>query len=80
MLRKHTGKDLKFEFKMGHDFAEDLGDYDLVIHCGSCMLNRKTMLTRIDMCREKNVCITNYGVVLAYLTGILHRSVEIFLK
>lgn len=80
MLRQHTGKDLKFEFKMGHDFAEDLGDYDLVIHCGSCMLNRKTMLTRIDMCREKNVCITNYGVVLAYLTGILHRSVEIFLK
>ncbi|MCY6355669.1 [FeFe] hydrogenase H-cluster maturation GTPase HydF [Clostridium sp. ZS2-4] len=80
MLRKHTGKDLKFEFKMGHDFPEDLGDYDLVIHCGSCMLNRKTMLTRIDMCREKNVCITNYGVVLAYLTGILDRSVEIFLK
>lgn len=80
MLRKHTGKDLKFEFKMGHDFPEDLGDYDLVIHCGSCMLNRKTMLTRIDMCREKNVSITNYGVVLAYLTGILDRSVEIFKK
>lgn len=77
MLRKHTGKDLKFQFKMGHDFPEDLGDYDLVIHCGSCMLNRKTMLTRIDMCRDKNVCITNYGVVLAYLTGILDRSVEI---
>lgn len=80
MLRKHTGKDLKFEFKMGHDFPEDLGDYDLVIHCGSCMLNRKTMLTRIDMCRDKDVCITNYGVVLAYLTGILDRSVEIFKK
>lgn len=80
MLRQHTGKDLKFEFKMGHDFPEDLGDYNLVIHCGSCMLNRKTMLTRIDMCRDKDVCITNYGVVLAYLTGILDRSVEIFLK
>lgn len=80
MLRQHTGKDLKFEFKMGHDFPEDLGEYDLVIHCGSCMLNRKTMLTRIDMCREKNVYITNYGVVLAYLTGILDRSVEIFKK
>ncbi|MCY6370095.1 [FeFe] hydrogenase H-cluster maturation GTPase HydF [Clostridium ganghwense] len=78
MLRQHTGKDLKFEFKMGHDFPEDLGDYDLVIHCGSCMLNRKTMLIRIDMCREKNVFITNYGVLLAYLTGILERSVEIF--
>lgn len=78
MLKKHTGKDLKFEFKMGHDFPEDLGDYDFVIHCGSCMLNRKTMLTRIDMCRNKNVCITNYGVVLAYLTGILDKSVEIF--
>ncbi|MCY6484463.1 [FeFe] hydrogenase H-cluster maturation GTPase HydF [Clostridium aestuarii] len=78
MLRKHTGKDLNFEFKMGHDFAENLGEYDLVIHCASCMLNRKTMLTRIDMCREKNVNITNYGVLLAYLTGILNRTLEIF--
>lgn len=78
MLKKHTGKDLKFDFKMGHDFPSDLKEYDFVIHCASCMLNRKSMLSRINMCKENNVNITNYGVLLAYLTGILDRSIEIF--
>ncbi|WMJ79903.1 [FeFe] hydrogenase H-cluster maturation GTPase HydF [Clostridium sp. MB40-C1] len=78
MLKKHTGKDLQFGFKMGHDFPEDISEYDLVIHCGACMVNRKTMLTRINFCKDKKVSITNYGVLLAYLTGILDRSIEIF--
>ncbi|MFD3158541.1 [FeFe] hydrogenase H-cluster maturation GTPase HydF [Haloimpatiens sp. FM7330] len=78
MLSKLIGKKLDFEFKMGHDFPKDIEKYDLIIHCASCMLNRKTMQTRIQMCREKGVSITNYGVILAYLTGILDRSVEIF--
>ncbi|MCY6960394.1 [FeFe] hydrogenase H-cluster maturation GTPase HydF [Clostridium brassicae] len=78
MLREHTGKNLKFDFKMGHDFPEDISEYDLVIHCGACMVNRKTMLTRIDFCKKNKVNITNYGVLLAHLTGILDRSIEIF--
>lgn len=78
LLKKHLKKDLYFDFKMGHDFPEDLEKYDLVIHCAACMLNKKTMQTRISTCQEKGVCITNYGMVLAYLTGILDRSIEIF--
>lgn len=78
LLNKKMGKSFNYDFKMGHDFPLDLEKYDLIIHCGSCMLNQKTMLTRIQFCREKNVPITNYGVVLAYLTGILDRTLEIF--
>ncbi len=78
LLNKYTGKELHYDFKTGCDFPEDLEKYDLVIHCGSCMLNRKTMQTRIDLCMEKGVQITNYGVILAYLNGILERCLEIF--
>lgn len=78
-LEKHFQKDFQFDFKMGHDFPqEDLSQYDLIIHCGSCMLNAKTMHSRIHMCREKAVPITNYGIVLAYLSGILPRSLSVF--
>jgi len=82
LLDQQTGKSFNYDFKMGHDFPleQELEQYDLVIHCGSCMLNQKTMLTRIQLCREKGVPITNYGVVLAYLTGILDRTVEIFFE
>jgi [FeFe] hydrogenase H-cluster maturation GTPase HydF len=78
LLNKHLKLKLNFEFKMGHDFPDNIEKYDLIIHCGSCMLNKKTMLTRIDMCTEKGVSITNYGVVLAYLNGILSRTTEVF--
>lgn len=78
LLGKYTGKNLDFEFKMGHDLPADLSVYDLVIHCGSCMLNQKTMLTRIDYCEQAGTPITNYGVVLALVTGIMDRSLEIF--
>lgn len=78
LLNKYVGAELKYDFKMGHDFPENLGEYDLVIHCGSCMLNKKVMQTRIDLCVEKGVKITNYGVILAYLNGILDRCIEIF--
>lgn len=78
LLNKYLGKKLYYDFKMGHDFPEDVEKYDLIIHCGSCMLNKKTMLTRIAICEEKGVSITNYGVVLAYLNGILDRTTEIF--
>lgn len=78
LLNKHVGRELNYEFKMGHDFPENIKDYDLIIHCGSCMLNRKTMLTRVDMCTDAGVAITNYGVILAYLNGILDRCMEVF--
>lgn len=78
LLNKHVGKELNYEFKMGHDFPEDIEKYDLVIHCGACMVNPKTVQTRIDMCNEKGVKITNYGIILAYLTEILDRAIEVF--
>lgn len=78
LLKQHTGKELAFEFKMGHDLPRDLTDYDLVIHCGSCMLNRKTMESRIALCEAAETPITNYGVVLALVSGILERSLSIF--
>lgn len=78
LLNKHVGKELNYEYKMGHDFPENIEEYDLVIHCGACMVNKKTVETRIALCEEKNVPIVNYGIILAYLTGILDRSLEIF--
>ncbi|MDR5658471.1 [FeFe] hydrogenase H-cluster maturation GTPase HydF [Serpentinicella sp. ANB-PHB4] len=78
LLNKHIGKELNYDFKMGHDFPKDLSNYDYIIHCGSCMVNKKTMMTRLSLCKEKNIPITNYGVLLADLTGILSRSIEIF--
>jgi len=80
LLNKHVGKELHYDFKMGHDFPENIDEYDLIIHCGSCLMNKKSLQTRIDMCVEKGVSITNYGVILAYLTGILDRCLEIFKK
>lgn len=78
LLGNYTGKQIEFEFKMGHDLPADLSPYDLVIHCGSCMLNQKTMMTRIDLCENAGTPITNYGVVLALVTGIFDRSLLVF--
>lgn len=78
MLRKIAGGDLNIDYKVGYDFKEDVESYDLIIHCGACMVNRKSVLNKIKICKEKNVPITNYGMVIAYFTKILDRSVEIF--
>ena len=78
MLNKYVGAELNYEFRVGSDFPEDIEKYDLIIHCGACMINRKTVLNRINYCKEKNVAITNYGVVIAYLTGILERTLSVF--
>lgn len=78
MLRKIAGGDLNIEYMVGYDFKENVEDYDLIIHCGACMVNRKSVINKINLCKEKNVPITNYGLVIAYFTGILDRSVEIF--
>lgn len=78
LLNEKLGLELNYSFKMGHDFPEDLGSYDLVIHCGSCMLNKKTMLNRIAMCEAVGVPITNYGIVLAYVQDILEATTHMF--
>ncbi len=78
LLTKVTKKNFKYTYKTGYNFTEELKEYSLVIHCGGCMVNRKEIQSRIKICRDNNIPITNYGILLAYLNGILDRSVEIF--
>lgn len=73
LLRKKFGESLNIDIVGGADYPEDLTPYDMVIHCGACMLNRKHVLSRIERARKQGVAITNYGVILAALTGILER-------
>lgn len=77
LLRKRTGKNLVIHNYAGHDFP-DLKDYKLVIHCGACMTNRREVLSRILIANQKNVPITNYGIVISYCLGILPRAIKIF--
>ena len=77
-IRNYTGKDLNFSFVSGTEFPEDLSPYRLVIHCGGCMLNPREMKYRIQCSLDQNVPITNYGIVIAYVSGILKRSLEPF--
>lgn len=78
LLNNYVGAELTYDYSIFHDFPEDIDKYDLIIHCGACMINRKTVVNRVNQCREKNVPITNYGIVLAYLNGILERSLSLF--
>ena len=79
LLRKKINPDLDIVFQTGVTFKEEwIENVDVIIHCGSCMITRKNMLNRIQAAKEKKIPITNYGVVLAYLAGILDRAVEIF--
>ncbi|HAS90291.1 MAG TPA: [FeFe] hydrogenase H-cluster maturation GTPase HydF [Desulfovibrio sp.] len=75
-LKKYTGKDLKFEMYSGHDFPDDLEGYALAIHCGGCMTNRTEMLRRIRECQRRGVPITNYGVAISKVQGVLERVVS----
>ena len=72
-LREFTGKSLDITTKAGIDFAGDLSDYSLVIHCGACMFNRKQMMSRILLAKDQQVPITNYGTAIAYMQGILGK-------
>ncbi|WP_302826332.1 [FeFe] hydrogenase H-cluster maturation GTPase HydF [Anaerofustis stercorihominis] len=75
-LKDFTGKDLKFEFSSGTEFPRDLSKYALVVHCGGCMLNEEEMKHRIKYAVDNGVNIVNYGILIAYLNGILERAVE----
>lgn len=73
LLRKRIGEGLRISFVNGRDFPKDLSPYDLVIHCGACMFNRRYVMERISTSQEQHVPITNYGMAIAFLTGILHQ-------
>ncbi len=73
MLRQRLGAELQINIVGGNDFPEDLSPYDLIIHCGACMFNRRLVMSRVAKAQSSNVPITNYGVILAALTGILHK-------
>ena len=75
LLRKRTGERLQIDIVSGNDFPEDLSPYNLIIHCGACMFNRKYVLSRIEQARAQQVPMTNYGVAIAHLNGILHKIV-----
>lgn len=73
MLRKRVGQQLTIDIVAGKDFPTDLSGYDLVIHCGGCMFNRKFMLSRVEQCRVQGVPMTNYGITIAHIKNILGK-------
>ena len=77
-IRNYTGKKPVFEFTSGTEFPEDVSSYKMVVHCGGCMLNEKEMKYRIACCQDQGVPITNYGILIAQVTGILKRSLGPF--
>lgn len=74
----YTKKKLNFEFTSGNEFPDELGKYSLVVHCGGCMLNEREMRSRMHRAADSNVPMTNYGVAIAQMHGILRRSLELF--
>lgn len=79
-LRQHTGKEFELVHTSGKDFPEDLSPYRLVIHCGGCMLNEREVAYCQKCAADAGIPFTNYGIAIAYMTGILKRSIEIFPK
>ena len=79
-IRNYTGKEPVFEFTSGTEFPDDVSSYKMVVHCGGCMLNEREMKYRIACCQDQGVPITNYGILIAQVTGILKRSLGPFLK
>ena len=75
-IKKYTGKELNFEFTSGGDFPEDLSKYGLVVHCGGCMLPEREMMYRQKTAVDYGVPFTNYGILIAYMNGILKRSTQ----
>ena len=73
-IRQYTGKDIDFVFSSGTEFPEDLSAYKLIVHCGGCMLNEREMKYRLACATDQNIPITNYGILIAYMQGILKRS------
>ena len=77
-IRNYTGKELGFEYSSGREFPEDVTKYSLIVHCGGCMLNEREMRYRQKCAADQEIPITNYGIAIAYMQGILKRCVEMF--
>lgn len=77
-IREHTGKSLNFVFTSGSEFPTDLRPYRMIIHCGGCTLNEREMQFRLKCAEDAGIPITNYGTAIAYMKGILERSIQVF--
>ena len=79
-IRNFTNLELNFEFTSGGEFPHDLSKYDLIIHCGGCMLQDNEVKNRMNQAKDANIPFTNYGILIAYMNGILERSISILKK
>ena len=77
-IRQYTGKEPEFVFSSGTEFPADLSPYKMIVHCGGCMLNEREMKYRLACAKDQNIPMSNYGILIAYIQGILKRSVEPF--
>ena len=77
-IKGYTGKNIQFDFSSGTGFPEDLSQYKMIIHCGGCMLNDREVNSRMKKASLQGIPFTNYGIAIAYMNGILKRSVEVF--
>jgi len=79
-IRSRNGKEPEFSFCSGSDFPDDLSPYKMVIHCGACMLNDREMQYRCRCAGDQSIPFTNYGIVIAYIQGILERCISMFIR
>lgn len=79
-ILNYTGKNIQFDYAQGTDFPDNLNDYALVIHCGGCMLNRAEMRRRINECARQNIHVTNYGILISKMMGVLDRVIKPLVK
>lgn len=77
-IRQRTGKQIEFEFFAGAIFTDDIKKYALIVHCGACMMNRTGMLSRVESAKYQNMPIVNYGILIAYVQGLLPRALKPF--
>ena len=77
-IREYTGKEIRIETTSGTEFPDELTKYKMIIHCGGCMLNEREMKYRLKCAEDQGVPMTNYGIAIAFMKGILKRSVEVF--
>ena len=77
-IREYIKKDIVIETSSGTGFPEDLSPYKMIVHCGACTLNEKEMKSRIQQAKEQGIPMVNYGILIAYMNGILERSIEPF--
>ncbi len=80
LIRKYTGKDIEIDSSSGHEYPNDLSKYKMIFHCGSCMLSENEVRTRVGIAKKQDIPITNYGMAIAYMNGILDRATAVFLE